>query len=261
MKAIFVTGAASGIGRATSFLFARRGFRVGCYDVDVDGVRTVAEEVDRAAGSNITCHGRIDVTNEDSWSAAVADFEAHTHRMDVLFNCAGILRTGRFEDVPPAECRKQLDVNVMGVVLGIQKSLPLLERTAREHARSVIVNMSSASATYGQPELAVYSATKFAVRALTEALDVELRPRKIHVCDVMPGYVDTPMVHAQRHTPRSLDRLGVRLTAEDVAEVVWKAAHGRGLHYIPQRDVALMSRLGGLLPEATRVVMRRLAKR
>ena len=261
MKAIFVTGAASGIGRATSMLFARRGFRVGCYDVDVEGVRKVAEEIDAAAGASLTCHGRIDVTNEESWTAALADFDAHTRRMDVLFNCAGILRMGLFEDVPPAECRRQLDVNVMGVVLGIQKSLPLLERTAREHGRSVIVNMSSASATYGQPELAVYSASKFAVRALTEALDVELRARNIRVCDVMPSYVDTPMVRTQRHAPKTLDRLGVKLTADDVAEVVWKAAHGRGLHYIPQRDVALMNRLGGLLPELSRVVMYRLAKR
>ena len=261
MKAIFVTGAASGIGRATSLLFARRGFRVGCYDIDVEGVRRVAEEVDAAAGMSLACHGRIDVTNEESWGAALADFERHTHRMDVLFNSAGILRTGRFEDVPPTECRKQLDVNVMGIVLGIQKSLPLLERTAADHGRSVIVNMSSASATYGQPELAVYSASKFAVRGLTEALDVELRSRKIHVCDVMPSYVDTPMVHAQRHTPKTLARLGVKLTADDVAAVVWKAAHGRGLHYIPQRDVALMNRLGGLLPELSRVVMNRLAKR
>ncbi len=261
MKAIFVTGAASGIGRATSLLFARRGFRVGCYDIDVEGVRRVAEEVDAAAGMNLACHGRIDVTNEESWTAALVDFEAHTHRMDVLFNCAGILRTGRFEDIPPSECRKQLDVNVMGVVLGIQKSLRLLEQTSATHGQSVIVNMSSASATYGQPELAVYSATKFAVRGLTEALDVELRPRNIRICDVMPSYVDTPMVHAQRHTPKTLDRLGVKLTAEDVAEVVWKAAHGRGLHYIPQRDVALMNRFSGLLPELGRVVMNRLAKR
>ncbi|MBX3261824.1 MAG: SDR family oxidoreductase [Labilithrix sp.] len=261
MKAIFVTGAASGIGRATALLFSRRGFKVGCYDVDVEGARRVAEEIDAGAGKGTSRHGRIDVTNEESWTSALEDFEAHAHRLDVLFNCAGVLRTGRFEDVSPTECRRQLDVNVMGVVLGVQKSLPLLERTAAEHGESVIVNMSSASATYGQPELAVYSATKFAVRALTEALDVELAGRKIRVCDVMPSYVDTPMVASQTHTPKSLARLGVNLTAEGVAETVWKAAHGRGLHYIPQVNVALMDRLGGLLPELGRVVTRQIAKR
>ena len=251
MKSIFVTGAASGIGRATALLFGRRGYAVGCYDIDVDGARKVAESLPSAS------HGRIDVSNEESWVAAVSDFESAYARMDVLFNCAGILRMGRFEDVSPAECRKQLDVNVMGVVLGVQKSLPLLERTG--HA--CIVNMSSASATYGQPELAVYSATKFAVRALTEALDIELRPRGVRVSDVMPSYVDTPMVHTQTHRSKTLDRFGVKLTADDVAEVVWTAAHGSDLHYIPQRDVAAMSRLAGLAPRAARAIMHRLAKR
>jgi NAD(P)-dependent dehydrogenase (short-subunit alcohol dehydrogenase family) len=252
-KSIFVTGAASGIGKATALLFARRGWFVGCYDVDVDGARRVADE----AGAASACHGRIDVTSAESWRLAVADFEGHTGgRMDVLFNCAGILRMGRFESISETECRKQLDVNVMGVVLGIQTCLPVLERTIG----SRIVNMSSASAIYGAPELAVYSASKFAVRALTEALDVELRPKGIGICDVMPGYVDTPMVEKQETKAKTVDRLGVKLKAEDVAEVVWKAAHGKGLHYIPQVDLKILGRLQGLLPEVGRVVMQRLAK-
>jgi len=149
---------------------------------------------------------------------------------------------------------------VLGVILGIHESLALLERTAKAEGSAAIVNMSSASALWGQPELAVYSATKFAVRALTEALDVEFRSKGVRVSDVMPGYVDTPMVHTQKHTARSLARLGVKLTADDVAEVVWKAANGRGLHYVPQRDVAILGRIGGLLPELGRLAMHRLAK-
>lgn len=249
MKTIFVTGAASGIGKATAILFARRGFRVGCYDVDVEGAKRVANEIGANASS-----GKIDVTSEVSWRAAIGELLADGKSLDVLFNCAGILRMGRFEDVGPAECRKQLEVNVMGVVLGIQTCIPHLEKT-----RGVIVNMSSASAVYGQPELAVYSATKFAVRALTEALDIELRDRGIRVADVMPGYVDTPMVHSQTHRPKTLDRFGVKLSADDVANIVWKAAHGRKLHYVPQANVAALSRLGGLWPELGRVVMRRMA--
>lgn len=248
-KSLFVTGAASGIGKATALLFGRKGWRVGCYDIDVDGAREVAEGLPGAA------HGRIDVTSEESWKTAAADFAGAGGRLDALFNCAGILRMGRFEDIGPAECRKQLDVNVMGVILGIQTCLPLLER-----ARGVIVNMSSASAVYGQPELAVYSASKFAVRALTEALDIELRPRGVRIADIMPGYVDTPMVSSQTHKARSLQRLGVKLTPERIAGVVWEAVHGNGLHYIPQKDVLILSRLGGLLPELGRAAMRRIAK-
>jgi NAD(P)-dependent dehydrogenase (short-subunit alcohol dehydrogenase family) len=249
-KTIFVTGAASGIGKATALLFGKKGWRVGCYDVDVEGARRVAEQLAGAA------HGRIDVTSEESWKTAISDFAGAAGALDVLFNCAGILRMGRFEDVSPAECRKQLDVNVMGVILGIQTCLPLLER-----ARGTIVNMSSASAVYGQPELAVYSATKFAVRAITEALDIELRVKGVRIADIMPGYVDTPMVSSQSHRSASLEKLGVKLTPEKIADIVWDAVHGTGLHYIPQADVQLLSRLGGLVPELGRVIMRRIGTR
>jgi len=248
-KTIFVTGAASGIGKATSLLFGSKGWRVGCYDVDVDGARRVAEQLPNAV------HGRIDVTSEESWKTAGADFVGGGGALDVLFNCAGILRMGRFEDVSADDCRKQLDVNVMGVILGIQTCLPLLER-----ARGAVVNMSSASAVYGQPELAVYSATKFAVRAITEALDIELRARGVRVADVMPGYVDTPMVSSQSHKATSLQKMGVKLTPEKIAGIVWEAAHGTGLHYIPQADVQLLSRLGGLVPELGRLIMHRIGK-
>jgi NAD(P)-dependent dehydrogenase (short-subunit alcohol dehydrogenase family) len=251
-KTIFVTGAASGIGKQTALLFGRKGWKVGCYDVDVEGAQKVAEEIGKG-----TAYGRIDVTNEESWRTAVADFTGPTQQgdLDVLFNCAGILRMGRFEDISPEQCRKQLDVNVMGVILGIQTCLPFLERS-----RGTIINMSSASAVYGQPELAVYSATKFAVRALTEALDIELAPKGIRIADVMPGYVDTPMVSSQAHKPKSLEKLGVKLTPEKIADIVWEAVHGTSLHYIPQKDVQLMSRLGGLLPEVGRFAMRRIAR-
>jgi NAD(P)-dependent dehydrogenase (short-subunit alcohol dehydrogenase family) len=248
-KTVFITGAASGIGKATALLFGAKGWCVGCYDVDVEGARKVAEQIPGSV------HGRIDVTSEDSWKTAVADFTAGSGSLDVLFNCAGILRMGRFEDVPPAECKKQLDVNVMGVILGIQTCLPLLER-----ARGTIINMSSASAIYGQPELAVYSASKFAVRAITEALDIELRTKGVRVADIMPGYVDTPMVSSQTHKASSLKKLGVKLTPEKMADVVWDAVHGTKVHYIPQTDLKVLSRIGGLLPELGRLAMRRIGK-
>lgn len=253
MKSLFVTGAASGIGKATAELFAARGWAVGCYDVDLSGARAVAASLDERGV--VVRHGRLDVTSQESWRTAVADFEQATGRMDVLFNSAGILRMGRFEEVSPEACRQQLDVNVMGVILGIQTALPLLARS-----KGRIVNMSSASAVYGQPDLAVYSASKFAVRALTEALDIELRDRGVTVCDVMPGYVDTPMVHDQTRRAPSLSKLGIKLTAADVAAVVWKAAHGRAVHYVPQRDLKVAARLSGLSPELTRRIVRRIAR-
>ena len=251
-RAIFVTGAASGIGLATAVRFAREGWFVGLFDRD----ETHLADAARACGER-TIAGKLDVTNEREFARAVDDFaRASGDRMDVLFNSAGILRMGRFEDVSLDDARLQLEVNVMGTVIGIRAALPLLERTGN----AAIVNMSSASAVYGAPELAVYSASKFAVRALTEALDIELRKRGVRVCDVMPGYVDTPMVSSQSYRAKSIGTLGISLTADDIADVVWEAAHGDRVHWIPQRNVALLSRLGGLIPELGRRVMRRYAR-
>src|SRR4030042_1863853 len=101
-KTIFVTGAASGIGKATSLLFGRKGWRGGCYDGDLDRAPRVAERLPTAV------HGRIDVTSEESWKTAVADFVGGAGALDVLFNCAGILRMGRFEAVSAADRRKPL---------------------------------------------------------------------------------------------------------------------------------------------------------
>jgi NAD(P)-dependent dehydrogenase (short-subunit alcohol dehydrogenase family) len=253
-----VTGAASGIGRATAELFAKRGWFVGLFDRDLPSLRAIERELVASHGPEAVVAHELDVTSEASFERAMtfyrARFEARAPRIDVLFNSAGVLRMGRFEDVSVTDARLQLEVNVLGVILSVRAALPLLGRG------SSIVTMSSASAIYGVPELAVYSASKFAVRALTEALDLELRGRKIHVCDVMPGYVDTPMVSSQTYRAKSLAETGVRLKAEDVASVVWNAAHGHKVHWIPQRDVAALARLAGLVPSLGRALMRRFTK-
>jgi NAD(P)-dependent dehydrogenase (short-subunit alcohol dehydrogenase family) len=239
-QSIFITGAASGIGRATAKLFAERGWTVGIFDVDDAGLDALEREIGNG-GKNV--RGKLDVTSEKSWKEAVARFAEHTGgQMNALFNCAGILRMGRFEELPPEESLKQVQVNLMGVVYGIYASLPLLEKTEG----ACILNMSSASAIYGTPELAVYSATKFAVRALTEALDLEFRKKKIRVTDIMPSYVATPMVANQTHRAKTLKTMGVKLKAEDIAGVAWQAVTGKKVvHHMPRADIKLFVRLAG----------------
>ena len=77
----------------------------------------------------------------------------------------------------------------------------------------------------------------------------------------MPGYVDTPMVHSQKHRAASLENLGVNLTADQIADVVWRAAHANRLHHVPQRNVRLMGGVAGLVPELGRRIMLRMARR
>lgn len=239
-QSIFITGAASGIGKATAKLFAERGWLVGLYDVDDAGLAALENEV----GKNQCVRGKLDVTSESGWRTAVAHFAEKTNgSMNVLFNCAGILRMGRFEELPPAESLAQIQINVMGVVYGIYASLPLLEKSAPQ---AMILNMSSASAIYGTPELAVYSASKFAVRALTEALDLEFRSKKIRVADIMPSYVATPMVANQSHRAKTLKTMGVKLKAEDIALCAWRAVNGKKIvHHLPRTDLKLFVRLAG----------------
>ncbi|HEX7601348.1 MAG TPA: SDR family oxidoreductase [Polyangiaceae bacterium] len=257
-RTIFVTGAASGIGKAVAARFAAEGFFVGLYDVNEAGLDAMRATL----GPERCCSGKLDVGDLDAYRRAVAAFGSATgERMDVLFNCAGILRFGHFEKVTPEEARLQISVNCEGVLNGIYASLPMLEKTAAAAGKSrgekpIIVSMSSAAAIYGQPELAAYSATKFFVRGLTEALDLEFRAKNIRVADVMPGFVDTPMVHSQTHRPKAQDLLGVKTTADDVAQVVWNAVHGDKVHWPTKLELGILVRLSGLT-ELARTVMRR----
>ena len=250
-RSIFITGAGAGIGRATAELFAKRGWTVGLFDVSQEGLAVTR---DRLGAGARAVSGVLDVTDHAAFERALASFgETTGGSLDVMFNCAGILRMGRFEEIPLADHEREVAINVTGVIRGCRLALPYLARGSAKR----IVNMSSASAVYGTPDLAVYSATKFAVRGLTEALDLELGPSGIRVTDVMPGYVGTDMVSSQTFRAKSLDTLGVRLTADDVAKRVWDAAHGRAVHYFLQNDVALLSRIAGLVPALSRRVMKR----
>lgn len=223
-KSILITGAASGIGRATALYFARRGWFTGLGDINEPAL----EDLYRDIGDGQACILVTDVTRPESVQSAVEAFGARTGgRMDVLFNCAGILRMGPHQTIPIEAQTRTVAVNLNGVLHGIQTSLPLLKQTPG----SAVINMSSASAVYGGPELAVYSATKFAVRGLTEALDIEFEPLGIRVCDIMVPYVATPMIMDATIRATSVRRLGVRLQPEKVAATVWRAAHGRKLHW------------------------------
>lgn len=247
-QAIFVTGAGAGIGRATARLFAARGWNVGLFDVDEAALAAVQAEL----GAGSTLARRLDVRSAEDCAAAVAGFEERFGRMDVLFNCAGVLTAGRFAEVPLAAHVRCVEINVLGVLHCTHAAIPLLRRTPGAH----VVSMGSASGIYGVPEIATYSASKFFVRGFTEALSLELERDGIVVTDLMPLWVRTALVQ-QEHTPGSLRTFGARLSPEQVAELVWKAAHARRVHWIPGPLLKLLSWFGGAVPAASRPTMKR----
>ncbi|HEX4870798.1 MAG TPA: SDR family oxidoreductase [Nevskiaceae bacterium] len=240
-KSIFITGAAAGIGRATAQRFAREGWLVGLYDVDAPALQALSREIGPA-----NCRSAVlDVTDADAVSRAVNAFaEAAGERLDVMFNNAGIAHNGPFEEVPIGKAHAIVDVNLKGVINGCYAALPHLRITPG----ACLINMASASAIYGAPNLAVYSSTKFAVKGLTEALDLEWRRYGIRVLDIQPLFVATPMVANMTPGLPSLKRLGLKLSAEQIADCVWQAAirPGGAVHRYPgaqTRAFALAAKL------------------
>jgi NADP-dependent 3-hydroxy acid dehydrogenase YdfG len=124
--AIFITGAAAGIGRATAKLFAGRGWFVGLYDMNAPGLESLKQEL----GPGACIAEPLDVTDAGAFGAALNRFfQAAGRRIDVLFNCAGILSVGNFEDIPLARHHQIVDINLKGVINGFHCALPYLKQT------------------------------------------------------------------------------------------------------------------------------------
>jgi NAD(P)-dependent dehydrogenase (short-subunit alcohol dehydrogenase family) len=152
-KTILVTGAGSGIGRATARLFAARGWRIAAVDVNAAALDSLAVEIGPLVVKIVG-----DVSTREGADAVVAAATAVTGGgLDCLFNCAGLLEMGPHHSIPRARIDRLIAVNVNGVVNCIDAALPALRATPD----ACIVNMSSVSAEYGTPDLAAYSASKF----------------------------------------------------------------------------------------------------
>lgn len=184
-RAVLITGASTGIGRACALHLDRLGFDVAA------GVRRAADgDAVRAAASPRLSSVLLDVASADSVAAALGEVAARVgpDGLAGLVNNAGIAVAGPLEILPISELRTQFEVNVIGLVAVTQAALPLLRR-----GRGRIVNIGSISGRMAMPVLGPYAASKFAVEALSDALRVELQPWGIDVALIEPGPVATPI--------------------------------------------------------------------
>lgn len=256
-KTIFITGGASGIGRAVARKFAAQGWFVGLADINEPGLRETAAMLPVGMAS---CH-RLDVRDRAAWDAALAACaEASGGRIEVVFNNAGVPVGGALIDCTTEEIDRTVDINLKGVLYGAQAAHKWLKASA---PGSCLLNTASAAGIYGSPGASIYSTTKFGVRALTEALDGEWHADGIKVADLMPGFIDTPLldIASNRASNQPIrDRVaesGLELSpVADAAEMAWQAVHGTRLHNLVGKTARQIAFAARWMPGSVRKRMR-----
>lgn len=228
-KSMFVTGAASGLGREVARYFANVGWFIGLADVNMEGLAETAKLLPPGMSS---MH-KLDVTDRTQWKKAVAEFSKHTGgHMTVLFNNAGIGSGGPIQDMTDEDIDKMIAVNLTGVISGTRACFELLKNTPD----ACVLYTSSAAGIYGSAGLSVYSATKFAVRGLAEAHDIEWRHLGIKSRSLMPGFIDTNIIAAvdagsNMSGKDKLQSAGVEVSPVSIiGPAAWEAIHGTNVH-------------------------------
>jgi NAD(P)-dependent dehydrogenase (short-subunit alcohol dehydrogenase family) len=226
-KVALVTGAASGIGRASAEALAREGAAVVLTDVQ-DG-EEVATGI-RAAGGNARFL-RHDVASESDWQSVIETIERQEDRLDILVNNAGIAIAGLIHELKLEDWRRQMAVNVDGVFLGVKTSLPLMRQNSKARGGSII-NISSIAGLRGAANLSAYCTSKGAVRLFTKSVAIECATMQdgIRCNSIHPGLIETPIwgqVVPGANEPMDLDaaaslRVPLRRKGwpDDIAKVV-----------------------------------------
>lgn len=251
-QTIMITGASRGIGLVTARLLAKQGGKncnLALFSNEL--IETILEDktLAKAHKAGRLTYGIMDVANPDDWDNAIEQTVSAFGGVDVLINNAGILMAGNLADSQLEQQFATIDVNCKGVLTGCQK----LAKYLKQSPQGKIINLSSASAIYGQPEIATYSATKFFVRGLTEALNIEYAKDNIKVVDIMPLWVVTDLT--KHNSATSMNRLGVRLTPIDVAKAIAKLVNKPNkkickVHYAVGMPAKILGGVAQVTPDA-----------
>ncbi len=218
-----VTGASSGMGRATALLLASRGAKVALLARRKEALDAVADEILQLGGEAIAI--TTDVTDQASVEAAAAAVRHHLGNADLVFNNAGLMLPGAIGAQPQREWESQIDLNVTGAMRVIQAFISQMEEAAAQGKVVDLINTSSIAGQYVFGYFAVYSATKAFVSHLTRHLRVELGPKNIRVSVIEPGITETELqshftfqgaIDWLENAAKSIDFL----KAEDIAETV-----------------------------------------
>jgi NAD(P)-dependent dehydrogenase (short-subunit alcohol dehydrogenase family) len=243
----FVTGAASGLGRALALALAREGWRLGLADLHADRLERVRSEV-QAAGGRATAYTG-DVAGAEFVAGAIATFAGEFGGLDLLINNAGVAVAGGVEVTPTADWRWAVDINLLGVVYGCRAAVPILRR----EGAGVILNIASSAGFAAAPQMGAYNATKAAVISLTETLAAELHGSGVQASVAMPGFFRTGLLETMRAPPaesatahRLMERSGYE--AADAARAILAATARGRLYIVWPREYLWLWRIKRLAP-------------
>jgi NAD(P)-dependent dehydrogenase (short-subunit alcohol dehydrogenase family) len=242
-KVVAITGGARGIGKTTAQALVRKGCRVAIGDLDL----ALAEE---AAGSlgGVVVALPLDVTDRSSFTAFIDEAERQLGPIDVLINNAGIMPVTALVEEADDSIRRQLDINLYGVIVGSQLAIERMRPRGTGH----IVNVASSAGKVGVPGIATYSATKHAVVGLTESMRLELRGTGVDLSLVMPVLVNTALTEGLSSTR------GVKeVEPEDVAREIVEALELNRFDVFVPRSLQATLISGALLPRKVREAVAR----
>jgi NAD(P)-dependent dehydrogenase (short-subunit alcohol dehydrogenase family) len=210
---IVITGASTGIGRASALEFARSGATVVVMSRRQEVLRTLADHCEKLGGRALPI--AADVTDQEAVDNSARRVVETFGRIDCWINNAAVTMFARLEQAPPAAYRKVIETNLFGYIHGARAVLPYF----REQGSGVLINISSGVGRIGSPFISAYVASKFAIIGLTESLRMELRDApNIHICTVLPGAIDTPLFQqGANFTGRAVKPIPPIYPAEEVA--------------------------------------------
>ena len=247
-KRIFITGGASGLGRALAERYARAGWRVCIGDLDVERCAEVlaAIRVHSPHSHALAC----DVTREDALQAAADWLQREWGGVDVVINNAGVAQMGGIAETTLDDWRWAVDINLLGVVRGCKVFAPLL----RTQGGGQLVNIASMAGLVHMPNAAAYNATKAAVVALSETLQLELEPDGIRVSVVCPAFFRTDLARNMRAANPQLEGMTKRLVerarigADEIAERIFAGIERGDPHILTHPEARRFWRLKRMLP-------------
>jgi len=228
---IAITGASSGIGRAAALQFAAHGAKLVLIARRERALRELSDECRRRGGQTIAM--AADVADEAALRQLVAHAVGTYGQIDAWINNAGVLMVGKFEDCPSDAYRHVIETNLFGYLNGARAVLPQFKR----QGRGTLINVASIGGRIGLPYQSAYSASEFAILGWSDSLRRELlleKAGRIDVCTVVPGYIDTPLLHhAANYSGRALKPVEPVYSPERVARALLRAVRR------PRREIVV----------------------